>query len=164
MNTMIYDIKVSSEEMAEILKIKNRNYISVLVADHAFPRADFNKYPLVKFMQRWIEYQEEIHCKEIEKIREGNSRERLERGRAELIEMEIAIKHGTLVDSRHLEDALNNEVSLYVRGLEVLKTKMANLLNLNAQQKEIIETEINSIRNQIGNLPADKSVSDIKFI
>lgn len=160
---MIYDITVSSEEMAEILKIKNRNYISELVADHGFPKTDYNKYPVIAFIQRWIEYQEELHQLEIKRIKEKDAQNRLANANAELREMEIAIKRGSLIESICLKDVLDNQASIYVKSLNVLGTKIPNLLNLTTQQKEVLENEINAIRTQVGNLPTDISAAAVNF-
>ncbi|OGU41338.1 MAG: hypothetical protein A2315_08020 [Ignavibacteria bacterium RIFOXYB2_FULL_35_12] len=163
MYTMIYNINISSEEMAEILKIKNRNYISELVADHAFPKTDYNKYPLIAFIQRWIEYQEELHQLEIKRIKERDAKNRLDNVNAELKEIDLAIKRSILIPANQLEDTLETQAAIYVKNLEALKTKIPNLLNLNKQQKEVLETELIRIKEQIGNLPADISAAAVSF-
>lgn len=160
----VFEVEIGSEEMAKILKIENRNYISELVADHNFPRKDHNKYPLVPFIQRWIEYQEELHQEKIKRIKEKDAQNRLANANAELREMEIAIKRGTLIEANNLEDVLDNQASIYIKSLNVLKTKIPNLLNLNNEQKEVLEKEIDAIRTQVGNLPTNISADAANII
>lgn len=90
--TDIKNIIVGSEDLTEVLPIKNRNYVAELVRDHKFPREGHNQYPLFDFIRRYIDYLNEMHIKQIEEIRKLKPSEEKDRFIAKLKELEYEEK------------------------------------------------------------------------
>lgn len=151
----IENIVVTSEDLAKLLPIKNRNYISELVRDHKFPRVKHNQYPLVDFIKRYVSYLDELCEDRLKKIREENTRSRLERANAEIKELALAEKRGGLLDAELVSDAWLNEMAVIVSELETFPTKAApNLLGIKSTKDMInkLVEEINKVRTRIAKL------------
>jgi phage terminase Nu1 subunit (DNA packaging protein) len=146
---------VSSEDLCKILPIKNRNYIAELVRFHNFPRIAHNEYPLIKFVQRYIEYQNELNEKRIAKVRdESSTRSRLERAQAETKEFDLEVKKGSLVNIDVVKDAWFTETQMIINQLETFPIFVAaSLLGITDQKtmQELLTTHINQIRIRIAN-------------
>ena len=154
---------LSREEVAALLGYKNERYINELENEFGLPKDQFNKYDVRKVVKWFIEYKENMHQKEILKIKEGNNRDRLDKANAELKEIELSIKQGSLIEARYLQDVIENQANIFINGIRVLGTKIPNLLNLTPQQKEVLEVELTSIRDQIAALPTDISATAINI-
>lgn len=157
----IENIEVSPKDICVMLDFENPNSLSNLVKYNGFIRNTHGKYPVLANFKRKIEYIKELHQNEIKKIREQNSRGRLESAQAELKELELAKLKGELGSVTELEFAMKNEALLYKKGLEGLKTRLKIDLNLNPDQTEELEKQINGLLNQIANLPADTNAEFI---
>src|SRR3989337_1983953 len=119
-------IIVSSEDLTKILPIKNRNYIAELVRDHNFPRDTHNQYPLIDFIKRYVEYQDELCEKKILKIRELKPQDELARKSAELKDLELKEKQKKLIDSSIVNFAWLNEIHIINTELDGFSIKISD--------------------------------------
>ena len=157
------NIEVSPKVLCELLDFANPNYLSNLVNNHGFKKTARGKFPLVANIKRKFEYQEELHRNEIKKIREGNSRSRLETAQAGIKELELKEKQGELGPISEFKLALRNEALLFKKGLEALRDQLGFDINLTPDEKEILNNHINGLLNQIANLPADTNAENYSF-
>ncbi|MBK8609117.1 MAG: hypothetical protein IPL84_04020 [Chitinophagaceae bacterium] len=161
--TELKNIEVSSKVLCEILGFKNSNYLSELVKDHGFIKSGHGKYPLLANIQRNFSYQEELHHAEIKKIREGNSRSRLDTVQAELKELELKEKQGELGKISEFKLALKNIVLLLKKGLDALETRLVFDMGLNPEQTETLKNNLAAIRNQIATTTPDTNAESVTF-
>jgi len=159
----LQNIEVSAKILTEILGFKNSNYLPELVKDHGFIRSAHGKYPLLKNIQRFITYQEELHQVDVKKIREGNSRSRLDHAQAELKELELKEKQNELGPVAEFELAMKNEVSLFVKMFNSLGTQLRYDLNLSPEQNDIIQNKIDNFLKHYASLPADTNSESVAF-
>ena len=149
------NIEVSPKDLCVFLDFENPNYLSNLVKNHNFVRSAHGKYPVIANVKRKIEYMKELHQDEIKKIREGNSRSRLESAQAELKELELKEKQGELGSVVEFERAMKNEIAIFIKYIIAFGTQLKYDLNLSPEQYEIIQNKIDGILNQYASLPAD---------
>lgn len=163
--TKIKEVIVSTSELAKLFDVSDK-YISQLVLDHGMPKVAKNKFNLYDCVKWRFDYNEEIYEDRLKKIREENTKSRLERANAELKELELAEKRGSLIPAESVERAKLNDAIIYIKSLDALKTKLPPvLLGAKTEQdiSKIIEKETDSIRTQIADLPADIHAGTIKF-
>jgi hypothetical protein len=154
------NIIITTAELADLFGIAEK-YVSQLVIDHGYPKVGHNAFNMYECSKKRFSHLEEMCVERIKKVREENTKSRLERANAELKELELQEKKGKLISSDQFRDALENEAHIYTKGLDILKSKLNQVLNLDEKQREYIEKEINSIREQIGNIPADKPADTV---
>jgi len=159
----IKEITVTTSDLADLIDVSDK-YISQLVLDHNYPKEGHNAFNLYKFIKKRFQHLEEMCNDRIVKIlREETSKSRLERANAELKELELQEKRGQLIDSNHFKDALENEAHIFIKGLDILNVKLGQVLSLDEKQSQLIEKEINSIREQIAALPADTRADSVNI-
>lgn len=154
----ILNIEVSSETLADLLGIKNRNYISELVNKHNFPRSGFNQYPLIPFMQRWNIYQKKKFIRKMNQIRAEKPQDDLARKSAKLKEIQIQEKIKTLINAKDVYNAWMNEISIISSLLDGVEIKASSLLiNVPDQleAKKILGKILNEVRIKIAKLKLD---------
>jgi hypothetical protein len=156
------NIILTSEAAAAILAYDKR-YLSECVTDHGMPKLDYNQYSLFDIVIWKYARLESLHKKELDAARSADTKGRLDTVNAEIKELELAEKRKQLIPVDRFIEAMENEAAIYVRGLEVLQTKLKTILNLPAEQTDLIEKEINSIRTQLGKLPADISADALEL-
>lgn len=154
-------IEVSSKVFCDIVGIKNSNYLSELVKDHGFIRSAHGKYPLLQNFKRFISYQDELHDIDIKKIREGNSKSRLDNAQAELKELELKEKQNQLGPIAEFELAHKNQALLFKKAIEGLRSRFKFDLNLNEDQSNEMDKQFNGVLTQLANLPADTNAESI---
>lgn len=149
------NVTVSSEVISEVLNL-NKKYISQLVREKKFPKASHNSYPLIEFIQRFIEYKNELNENEKRKIRElVSNRDRLEKAQADLKEIELEEKQKKLIPSDEVESVMLTAAQVYVKGLEAFETTLPPILVNAKDQSEItaiIRDAVFSNRTQIADI------------
>ena len=144
---------VSSEDLCKILPIKNKSYVTELAREHSFPRIGHNRYPLIEFIKRWIQYQEELLDKKLQKMKEETStKSRLEKASAENKEFDLEIKRGTLIKVDEVKDAWLTEIQMIVNTLESFPIFTAgSLLGINdiKTMQQTLTSHVNRLRIKI---------------
>jgi len=156
-------IEVSPADFCEIFGFSNPNYLSELVNKHGYIRSKHGKYPLIENIKCDKKYNNALHQAALKKLREQNSRSRLEAAQAEYKEVELAKLKGELGSVFEFEMVLKNEALLYKKGLESLKSQLKFDLNLTPEQTEILNEKINSLLNQISNFPGNINAESVSF-
>ncbi len=159
------EIMISTSELAELFDVSHK-YISQLVLDHIMPKATHNKFKLYECVKWRFVYNEKICENRLKKIREENTRSRLERANAELKELELAEKRASLISADSVEKSKMNDAIIYVKSLNALNTKLPPvLIGAKTEQdiSKIIKKETDSIRNQLATIPGNIPSGSVKF-
>lgn len=158
----IKKIKVTTAELADLLDV-SEGYISQLVLEHGYPKEDHNSFKLFDFVQKRFAHLKEMCDDRIKKLREENSKSRLERVNAEIKELDLAEKKNLLIPYDLVLDAWLEQIQLTVSKVEFFPSKVAPLLLGITDQKEmfrLLTDEVIKLRIEIANskLRIDKSV------
>ena len=154
MDAELNKIIVNTKQLANLFGV-SESYISDLVTDHGMPKLAFNQFNLIDCVKFRFSHLEKIFQDQKNKLRDLTNRGRLDAANAELKELELQEKKGSLVLVQEVEMVLKNEALLYKKGLESLSGKLKFDMNLTPEQTEILSKNINDILNQLSNLPPD---------
>ena len=152
--TKLKEVTATTKELAELFDVTPK-YVSQLVLNHGMPKAAKNKFNFYKCVKWRFDFNEKSFEDRSQKIREENTKSRLERANAELKELDLAEKRGELVQATAMENAWLNEIAVIDAELEGLAIKAApNLLGIKSvkKMKDKLIIEINKIRTKIAKL------------
>lgn len=158
----INQVSVTAKELSDLYGVSEK-YISELVNDHNHPKVAWNEFNLYESLKWWIKYKEEIHRREIEKIKEDDPQKSLARSNKKLKDLDYEERIGSLLPLEVVKMAWVEEVKIIGKALDGLPTKVApRLVNLSDEEEavSILNDEINKIRNRIGDLPIVASYSE----
>lgn len=154
---------VTTKELAEIYGYSDK-YISELVVKHGHPKAAHNKYDLEKSFKWYIDYLKNLHEAEIKRLKEEDTKARLERARAEEKELDLAVKKRLLIKSEDVLRSKMNDAALFKKSLLNLKRKLSPQLKYAKTEfeiAEIIDRETNIILNILSQLPPELPVDGL---
>lgn len=162
--SILKEVTVSTKDLATLFGVASK-YISQLVKK-GMPNEGHNKFNLYECVKWRFEDNEKIYQNDKKKIREENTKSRLELANAELKELELAERRGSLIDSKEVYQSKMNDATIYVKGLDALGTKLPPVL-IHAKNEEEISTtikkETDNIRNQIATIPANTAAAAVNF-
>lgn len=162
------DIKiltVSTKQLSELFGV-SEGYISDLVNDHGMPKIGFNEFNLFDCVKFRFLHLEKISEDQKDRLRDSTNRGRLDAANAELKELELQVKKGSLVPTIEFEMALMNTIRIFIKGLDTLPTKLSiELIDAKTQSEmmPIIKKETDSIRTQIANFDPRTPAAAVKF-
>lgn len=150
----IKEVIVCTSELAKLFDVADK-YISQLVLEHGMPKAGKNKFNFYECVKWRFDYNEKNFEGRLQKIREENTRTRLERANAEIKELDLAMKRGELVLATVVEDSWLNEIAVINAELDSFPIKAApNLLGVKTvkKMKDKLVIEINKVKTKIAKL------------
>ena len=157
---------VTRKELAKLLGYKNEKYINELERDFGLPKKDFNKYDIYEVIEWFIGYKENLHKKELEKIKETKPQDELARKSARLKELEILEREGKLIDAELNKIVWLEEYKMLSEKLDMFSIaaagkiieKFKELAKHEKTIKSIIEVEKDKIKNEIAEYPLEKEI------
>ena len=150
----IQNIKVGRKELAEIFGIAEK-YVNELHKDHGMPKAGHNEYPLIECIKWHKNYQDEIHAKEIQKIKADKPQDELARNNARLRELEIEREEGALTYIEDIEAPMFNLIGMIIQQMDAWPTNCSQKVADESDPikcLEILEEQKNKTRTKIASL------------
>ncbi len=160
---MIKNISISTSELAEIYGVSEK-YISELVRDHGHPKEDWNKFNLFESIKFWLNYQRDIHRKEIAKLKDEDPQKSLTRTNDKLKQLELEKKIGSLLPLEMAKYSWVEETKIISKALDVIPLKVSPRIPPEVRELviKILIEEIDEVRYRISSMPAFDKNPEIK--
>ena len=150
------NITIGRKDLAALLGY-TENHINYLVVKEKAPKNnEHNSYPLIEFLLWHSAYQVKIKNDELKKLREEKPSDRVDRARAERMELELEEKKRNLFPRGEVEKVYLNDHLILISSFDGLLVKIApQLLGINNLQemqitlKELGEPYKTQVSNQL---------------
>lgn len=148
----IKEVTVNAKALADLFGVTEK-YISELVLTQNMPKSGYGEFKLYDCVKWYIDYKQQSHRKEVQKIKNEDEQKRLTRANAALKELALKEKEGELIPYEKVKSAWLDEMKILAVAFDGIPAKAAIELEGNTKQEMqgILKKHIDEAREKIGN-------------